>query len=315
MNKLQHKIKLSVVISVFNEEKMLPASLESVVWADEIIIVDNSSTDNTVQIARKYTDRIFPRENNLMLNINKNYGFSKAKHEWILSLDADERVSVELKEEILRVITKSDNSISGYWIPRKNIIFGKWIQNSIWWPDEQLRLFRKGKGEFPEKHVHEKLVVENNSGRLENPLDHHNYETVSQYIYKMDKIYSESEVKNILESEKKLAWYDALKMPVSDFLKTFFLQKGYKDGLHGLVLSLLQAFYAEVVFAKVWERQGFPEYNNDRFLHDVLHEFKKNANEFHYWILTTLINNAKNKIQKVYYKLLRRKVSFLIRGH
>jgi len=299
---------LSVVISAFNEEERIKDCLESVKdLATEIVFVDNLSLDKTREIARKYTDKILTRKNNLMLNVNKNYGFSKATGDWILSLDADERITPELASEIKSEILKSQKSeTNGYWIPRKNIIFGKWIQHSIWWPDYQLRLFRKGKGRFPEKHVHEYLRVEGKTEKLQNPLEHLNYSTVSQYIYKMDKIYTESEVEKIVASGKILTWVDAIRFPVNDFLKTFFAEKGYKDGLHGLVLSILQSLYAEVVFAKVWERQGFKEENNPHFLKDIYEECKKIIQEFHYWSITSFLETTYHPLKRLFYKALRK---------
>ncbi|MBI5465540.1 glycosyltransferase family 2 protein [Candidatus Gottesmanbacteria bacterium] len=297
--------KLSVVISAFNEEKNIKGCLESVRdLADEIILIDNTSTDKTVEITRKYEAKIYSQPNRLMLNINKNFGFEKASGEWILSLDADERVTPELENEIKSEIRNPKSEINGFWIPRENILFGKWIKSQMWWPDEQLRLFRKGKGEFPERHVHEYLKVDGQTAHLKNPLIHLNYTSVSQFLYKLDKIYTENEVENFLKSGRKISWNEALKWPVSDFLKTFFAQKGYKDGLHGLVLSLLQAFYAEVTFAKAWERQGFSEIEIDH--QEFARELRKLIKELNYWLLTTELKESKNPFKKLLLKIKRR---------
>lgn len=298
------KNSLSVIISAYNEEKNIEDCLRSVAFADQIIVVDNSSSDKTAQLAKKFTKYVYKKPNNLMLNINKNFGFTKATNEWILSLDADERVDEALATEIQETI--EDTQKTGFWIPRKNIIFGKWIQHSLWWPDYQLRLFRAKHGSFAQQHVHEMLTVDGETGKLIHPIVHYNYQTVTQFIYKMDKIYTESEVENILSSGKYLTWVDAIRMPANDFIKTFLFQKGYKDGLHGLVLSMFQAMYAEVVFAKVWERQGFPEYNQTNFLHDVLKELQKVAREWNYWVLTNLIELSTNTLQKIRLKLKRK---------
>src|SRR3990167_405928 len=163
-------MKISVVISAFNEEDKIEDCLASAkLIADEIIFVDNTSNDKTVVIAKKYTTKIFIRPNDpVMINRNKNFGFTKVTGDWILSLDADERLTPELIREIRSKI--SVNQFSGYEIPRKNIIFGKWIKHSIWWPDYNLRLFRKGKGKFPLAHVHEKLEVRGSVGQLQNPM-------------------------------------------------------------------------------------------------------------------------------------------------
>lgn len=298
-------MKISVVISAFNEEKMIEDCLKSVKGlADEIIFIDNTSSDTTVKIAKKYTSHVFTRENDpVNLNKNKNFGFTKATGDWIISLDADERVTLELAKEI-RKKTK-DTKINGFDIPRKNIIFGKWIEHSIWWPDYNLRLFRHGKGKFAEKHVHEKLTIQGEAGKLENPMIHYNYQTVSQFINKLNKTYTESETENFLAAGKSLYWFDAIRWPVNDFVKTFFLEKGYKDGMHGLVLSLFQAFYALVFFAKVWERkENFKDMTPDNFLIEVIREFQKGTKDMRYWIYETLMEE--NPAKKVYYKLRRK---------
>lgn len=282
-------MKLSVVISAFNEEKMIADCLKSAAWADEIIFVDNESTDQTAKIAEKYTKKIFSRPNNpLMLNLNKNYGFTKASGDWILSLDADEQVSEKLKAEIKQIIARNkkdlQNNIDGYLIPRKNIIFGKWIKHGLWYPDYQLRLFRRGKGKFPGKHNHELLKVKGKTTKLKQHITHYNYTSVNEYLNKITYYYSDNEVKEFTDSGKTIYWYDAIRMPASDFLTNFFARKGYKDGLHGLVLSLLQAFYTLVVFTKIWEKQGFWEYNNDQFIENTQSEMALKGKELAFWI-------------------------------
>ena len=119
--------------------------------ADEIIIIDNKSSDKTAEIAKRHKAKVFEKENNLMLNINKNYGFTKASGDWVLYLDADERITPELAGEITLVVDNSQ--VVAYWISRKNIIFGKWIKHAGWHPDYQLRLFKRDGGKFPEQHV------------------------------------------------------------------------------------------------------------------------------------------------------------------
>ncbi len=298
-------MKISVVISAFNEEKMIGDCLKSAkLVAGEIILVDNSSQDNTAKIAKKYTGRIFIRPNDpINLNKNKNFGFSKAIGDWIISLDADERITKELATEIKKSVLKKD--YNGWEIPRKNIIFGKWIEHSIWWPDYNLRLFRKGYGKFAEKHVHEKLDVKGEVGKLESPMVHYNYQTVSQFIRKLDKTYTESEAENFLASGKNIYWYDAIRWPLDDFIKTFFFQKGYKDGFHGLVLSQLQAFYSLIFFAKVWERkEKFKDLTPENFFMEFLKEIAKSTKDFKYWIYEVLMEEKPHK--KLYYKIKRK---------
>lgn len=299
-------MNLSVVISAHNEEKIIEECLKSASFTDEIILVDNTSSDKTVDIARKYTSKIFSQPNKIMLNVNKNFGFSKANGDWILSLDADEKVTPQLAREIKSAIKKSSKT-TGFWIPRKNIIFGKWITGGMWWPDYQLRLFRKGKGKFPEKHVHEYLKVQGDTEKLKNPMVHQNYTSIDQYLYKMLNIYVPSEVKN--RGKVRVRWIDSVRYPINDFLKTFFFQKGYKDGLHGLVLSFLQAFYMEIVFAKLWEKQGFNKENPKDFLKAMHKEFRLVKKDFMYWFITSFIAETKNPFKKIILRLARKRNS------
>ena len=293
---------ISVVISAYNEEQKLARCLASVSWADEIIVVDNTSQDKTVSIAKKFTGKVYSRPNDLMLNKNKNFGFSKATSEWILNLDADEEVTDELKIEIAERLG-SENDIHGYWIPRKNIIFGKWITHGLWWPDKQLRLFRKDDGTFPCVHIHEYVEVNVKTADLKNPYIHHNYDSVSQYLTKLERC-TTSEAEALVDSRYHLSWYDAVRFPASDFIKIYFAQEGYKDGLHGLVLALFQAFYSFVVFSKVWEKTGF--FETPVPLDTIGNEGKRTMGDFSYWYHTSLIKKSSSPLVR-FVHLLQRK--------
>jgi len=297
--------KLSVILATYNEEKNIKACLESVRGlADEIVIVDGQSTDKTVAIAKKYTQKIFFRKNPLMFHKNKQLAIEKATGEWILYLDADERVNPKLKKEILEVIGATPReSRSGYWIPRKNIIFGKWIRHTGWWPDKQLRLFRNGFAKLPCQSVHEQPKLKGETGELTNPLIHYNYQTVSQFVSRLN-YYTENDKNVFLKNKKQLHWTDAIRWPTAEFLKRFFQQEGYKDGLHGLVLSFLQAFSRLVTFAKIWEAQDFAasEINFSK-LRQVA---KQEAKEWRYWFLTSKIDQTDNYLKKIIHKLKRR---------
>jgi len=227
-----------------------------------------------------------------MLNINKNYGFEKATGDWILNLDADEEVTEELKDEIQRILElEVSQAKKGYWIPRKNIIFGKWIQHGFWWPDKKLRLFQNRSGKFMCKHIHENIEVDGEMGELTHPYIHHNYDSVSQYLA-------------LREAQYQLSWFDAIRFPLSDFMKTYFAESGYKNGLHGLVLSLFQAFYSFVVFTKLWEMEQFPQ--ESMGLPIVLHEFKRAGKEFSYWMITSRIKESPGILDKLILKIRRR---------
>ena len=294
---------ISVVISAYNEEKKIERCLDSVKWVDEIIIIDNTSSDATAMRAKKYTKHVFKKKNNLMLNVNKNYGFSKATSDWILNLDADEEVSPELQQEIQRTLEAEASEINGYWMARKNILFGKWIERGLWWPDKQLRLFRRGKGKFPEVNIHEYIQVEGVTADLTEPFLHHNYETIEQYIQKIDRC-TTSEMMQLKNSGYRIEWYDALRFPLSDFNKIFFAQEGYKDGLHGLVLAILQSIYSFFVFAKLWEDAKY--FQQSITVDQVNEELKNNVLDLSYWQKTASMKETKNIAKKTLLKIQRK---------
>jgi len=246
------KKTVSVIIPVYNEEKNIKDCIDSLRdLADEIIVVDNSSTDKTAEIAKKLGANIFTQENDpSRIDLQKNFGFSKATCDWILSLDADERVTPELTSEIKSNIQHPTSNIQGYEIPRKNIIFGKWIEHTGWYPDYQLRLFKKGKGKYVSKKVHEPIVVEGKIERLLSPIHHENYQSINQFLNRM-VAYTDSEAEALLAGGYEFNYIDAIRMPFQEFLRRFFTHEGYKDGLHGLILSLLMGFYHFVIFLKV----------------------------------------------------------------
>ncbi len=299
--------KLSVVISAYNEEGKIEACLKSSLFADEIILVDNSSTDKTAEIAKKYTKNIYKQKNNpSAIDLQKNFGFTKASNEWILNLDADEEASSELASEIKSEIRNPKSEINGYWIPRKNFIFGKWIEYSGWYPDYQLRLFRKGKGRYVNKHVHEDLNVEGETANLNNHILHHNYDTISDFINKTVNIYAINEAEEKLRKGYSFSYFDAIRFPLGEFLSRFFARKGYRDGFHGLMLALLMSFYHFIVFAIIWERKGFKQYEGKEFLSDTEKEFEKAGKEIFFWITKEKIETLKNPIKKNLFKLSRK---------
>lgn len=296
-------IKLSIVISSFNSEEKIEECLKSASFADEIIVVDGTSTDKTLEIAKKYTSKIFVRPNHPMLNTNKNFGFSKAKNEWILSLDTDERITKELQEEIKSEITNNKSEVNGFWIPRKNIIFGKWIAHSGWYPDHQLRLIRRGKGKFEEQHVHEMIRVEGEVGYLKNNILHYNYDSILQFLQKAGTIYAPNEADQLLKNGYILDWKDSIRFPLKEFLSRFFAREGYRDGLHGLVLSMLMAFYHLVVFAYIWERQKFRPVDSQTFLEETKKEFENGSKELFFWFSKEKIRNIKNPVSKTLHRI------------
>lgn len=294
---------ISAAVIAFNEEKHIASCLDSVSWADEVVVIDGSSMDDTAKIAKKAGAKVFTIKNDPLMKRMMNYAFDKCTSDWIISVDADEKVTPELREEIKSVLKKG-TGYAAYFLPRRNMIFDKWIAHTRWYPDYQLRLFRRGKAKFPAKNVHEELEVKGEIGYLTTDIEHLNYETVEQFIEKLNS-YTTYEAEKLIAEGKEVTWTDAIRFPLGEFLSRFFDGKGYLDGLHGLVLSLLQAFYWEVIFAKVWEKQGFWQYGNKNFLEEVAAESRRVSWEFNHWLTreTTsptkkLVRRIKNKIGK-----------------
>ena len=307
--------KLSVVIMAFNEEKRIASCLQSIKdLANEIIVVDNTSTDTTVAIAKQYTDNIYSQKNDpLNIDIQKNFGFSKANGEWILSLDPDERVTEALAEEVKEHLASDvQRSVNGYWIPRKNIIFGKWIEHTGWYPDYQLRLFRNGKGKYVGTHVHEDLQIEGKTAKLKHVLLHQHYEAVYQFIFH-NLHYIQNEAETRLQKGYTFNYLDVVRFPFQEFLSRFFAREGYKDGLHGLVLSLLMSWYHFMVFLYIWEKKKFVvvgaqdmHTGRQEFLPQLEREANKNYKELLYWFYNEKIKNARNSFEEYMLKIKRK---------
>ena len=241
---------LSATIITLNEENNLRACLESLGFADEIIILDSGSRDQTLTIAREFTDKIY-QEPWQGFARQKNLAQEKAQGPWILNIDADERVTAGLQEEILSVL-KEDSFRVGYRIPRKNFFRGQWIRHSGWYPNYQLRLYRKEAGTFAPREVHEQVIVQGKIGSLKHPLEHFTYNSVSDYLKRMDR-YSDLSAKQYHQEGKRVSWPEILARTQFTFFKMWVLQKGFLDGANGLVLAALYSYYTFVKYIKLKE--------------------------------------------------------------
>lgn len=244
--------RVSVTIIALNEEAKIRDCLESVSWADEVLVSDSGSTDRTVEICKEYGARVYSDEW-LGFGRQKNLVGDRASGDWILNIDADERVSPDLKDEILRVVG-SDGS-AGYLVPRKNFFGSKWIRHCGWWPDYNLRLYRKGAGRFIDRYVHERVVVNGRTERLSNPLVHMTYRDVSDYLKRMEK-YSSLAAEEMLNSGRVAGLADIFFRPTFTFFKMYVLRRGFLDGTAGVVLSILYASYTLAKYAKLWEMRA-----------------------------------------------------------
>jgi glycosyltransferase involved in cell wall biosynthesis len=243
-------IPVSVVMVTRDEEMNIEDALRSAADAREIVVVDSFSTDRTVEICRQYTDRIYPHEWRGYAR-QKQLAVDLAQGPWVLILDADERITPELRDEIARILTDTD--YDGFTMPRKNYFLGKWIRHSGWWPDRTLRLFRKDRGRLEDREVHEKVVVSGKVGQLDAPLEHHTYRTISDYLRKME-IYSSLAAAQIGKKGRPGALSMVIK-PLFTFFRMYLLRRGFLDGMHGLLLAWLYSYYTFLKYAKAWEQK------------------------------------------------------------
>ena len=242
--------RLSVAIVALDEEERIRACLESVGWADEIVVVDSGSSDKTVAIAREFTDRVLFHAWE-GYGAQKNVALRQCRGEWLLALDADERVPEALRAEILATMA-ADPAVDGYRIPRRNFFQGAWVRHGGWYPDYQLRLFRRGRGAFTERAVHESVRVEGPVGRLRTPLDHDSYRGIADFVARANR-YSELAARELAAAGRGGGLTDLLGRPLARFVSMYLLRRGFLDGRRGLVLALLYAHYVFLRAAKVRE--------------------------------------------------------------
>ncbi len=239
---------ISVVIITNNEQDELDNCLKWLSWCDDIIIIDNNSLHKTIDIARKYTNRIFNRKFDTF-SAQRNYGIEKAKYNWILSLDPDETLTEELSDEILEEI-KLDK-YSAYYIPFKHHFFGKWLKYGGWYPSYLKRLFRKDKAIW-KNDVHEILKVDGEVGYLKNPVLHYGHKDIFMFIAKMNK-YTNIEADARRKKNEKDNIFTMIFASLKTFLNRYIRMLGFLDGAHGFVVSIFAGFYVFLAKAKNWE--------------------------------------------------------------
>ena len=296
--------KISVVINTLNNEGNIKRALESVKWADEILVCDMHSEDKTSGIAKEMGVKVIQVKKVEYVELARNFAISKASNDWILVLDPDEEIPESLKERLVEISSKM-KEINYVRIPRKNIIFGKWMQASGWWPDLNIRFFKKGKVKWSNKiHRPPEAIGEglDLSANEKLAIIHNNYESISQFILRMDR-YTKVEANELIKGGYKFEWKDLINKPVNEFLSRFFSNKGYKDGLHGLVLSLLQAFSYLTVYLKIWDKESFQQ--SEVSLSDIADEKKKIGQDVDYWINQTI--KSKNSIKSFFQKIKAKK--------
>ncbi len=252
--------KVSVYVIAYNDEPNMRACLQSVAWADELIVVDSHSTDATASIAKEFTDQVYQHAFHGFGRL-RNEAVAHATHDWIFSLDSDERMTPELREEIIRVL-KDGAQADAYFVPRRNYFLGRWIRHCGFYPDyRQPQLFRKGRLRYREDLVHEGFDVEGPVGYLAGHVLQYPFRNIDHYLAKQDR-YSDLMAQRLCDQGRHFRAHQLVSHPLFAFLKMFLLRGGILDGMPGLILSGLYGYYTFIKYAKFWERSvmgGAPE--------------------------------------------------------
>jgi glycosyltransferase involved in cell wall biosynthesis len=241
---------VSVTIITLNEADHIAAAIDSAAWADEVIVVDSGSTDETVAIARARGARTYAREWPGYVE-QKNYAASQAAHDWIFSLDADERITPALAGEIRQVLS-AEPPLHGYRVPRVTFHFGRWIRTTDFYPDFQTRLYDRRAARWRGQYVHESVDVEGGAGRLTGELQHYSYRNLDDHLERINR-YSTLAARQMYESGRRARVLDLVIHPPAAFLRNYLLRRGFADGTAGLTISLVNAYSVLLKFAKLWE--------------------------------------------------------------
>ncbi|HKT81928.1 MAG TPA: glycosyltransferase family 2 protein [Vicinamibacterales bacterium] len=242
--------KISVTVITKNEAHNLAAALASVAFADEIVIVDAESTDDTVRVAQRFTDRVLVRAWPGYVD-QKNYAASMASHDWILSLDADERVTPELAAEIRSVMSR-DPAQAVFRMPRAAWYLGRWIRTTDWYPDRKPRLYDRRRARWTGKYVHETLAADGPIGDLRGELQHFPYKGIDDHLETINR-YTRAAADQLHEDGARAGMAQCLLHPPLAFFRNYILKGGIRDGTAGFVISVMNAYYVFLKFAKLWE--------------------------------------------------------------
>ena len=245
-------MKLSVVIITKTEAENISAALDSVRWVDDLVVVDSGSIDGTISIAKQYTDRVVTHAWE-GYGAQKNFATTLAEHDWVLSLDADERVSRELAIE-LRALFDTGPAHRGYRIPRVTRYLDRWIRTTDWYPDPQLRLYDRRVARWNSRRVHESVSVDGQVGRLRAEIEHRAYRDVSHHLATIDR-YTTLAADQMLAEGRRTGWLDLVAHPPLALLRNYVARRGILDGRPGLIVSVLNSYYVFLKFAKLWELQ------------------------------------------------------------
>jgi len=249
-NMEEKRYPLSVVTMTKNSSEKIIDCIESVKWCDDIVIVDDLSKDNTLELVRNYTNNIHQRkwENE---GIQRNFAYSKAKNEYILSLDSDERVTPELRDEIIALI-EAGFTYNGYNIPHRNYMGTRWIQYGGWYPNAKLKLFKKSEFKYAEEEYHPPAIMEGDRLTLSAEIIHLAYRDIADMVSKLNH-QTNFEARKWFRDKRKMSLARAIRKTIDRFLKAFILKQGFRDGFLGFMMAGLGGFYQILSYAKLVE--------------------------------------------------------------
>ena len=243
--------KLSVTIIALNEAAHIRACLDAVRWADERLVVDSGSTDGTQELARAAGARVIERDWP-GYSEQKNFAATQASHDWILSVDADERVTPELAAEIRELLTRGPEA-AGYRVPRVTWHMGRWIRTTDWYPDRQLRLYDRRRATWPTRRVHESVTADGPVVDLKGEMQHFAYRDIGHHMQTMDR-YTTLAADELHAAGRRAGLFDLTVHPWAAFMRNYLLRGGIRDGIPGFVISTMNAYYVFLKFAKLWAK-------------------------------------------------------------
>jgi glycosyltransferase involved in cell wall biosynthesis len=262
LNPTERTVSVSAIVVCYNEEERIEACLESLRWCDEIIVVDSFSTDRTPEICRRYTERFIQREW-AGYRDQKAYAHSQATKDWVLLVDSDERVTAPLQQEILDALSQDKGGYSGYSVPRLVRYLGRWWWRGGWYPDYDVRLFRRERATWGGSDPHEKILVDGKVRRLKNHLEHFSYRNIDDHIERINRFTSISSRELKKEGGR---WHlsDALLRPPVRFFRSYVIKRGFLEGFAGFYVALTAAVYVFLKYAKLWELEAGEKKKIDR---------------------------------------------------
>jgi glycosyltransferase involved in cell wall biosynthesis len=247
---MSKKAPLSVVVITKNESERLEDCLKSASWASDLIVVDDFSIDMTAKIAKKYTDRVYERKMDIE-GRHRNHAYSLAKNEWVFSLDADERMTDELREEIKHMLRKGMKQVA-FTVPIKAFIGNRWVRYGGWYPGRKVRFFRKDKFKYEEVKVHPRVFYQGSCGHLKGPVLHYSYKNFHEFIDSLNK-QTTLEAEKWFDEKRKIGLAKALRKSCDRFLKAYILKKGFLDGLTGFIFAMSAGLYQIFSYVKYQE--------------------------------------------------------------